>query len=92
MIVYTLITGSLFYINGGFPSRATYLLFRKAQDVGNYSISHAKDYSRVAAAVYRNTIQNEKIFFEIIEQKRDFIKATTLEVSMSGFSIKVWVH
>ena len=72
--------GTLFYINGGFPSRDIYLMFREAQDVGNYTIMSAKDYSPVAAGVYNETIENEAEFFGVIFEKRAFIKSTTLEV------------
>ena len=67
-------------MNGGFPSRYTYLWFREAQDVGNYTLNSAKDYSRIAAQVYNETIDNEGEFFEEIGQMRSYIQYITLEV------------
>lgn len=78
--------GSIYYIQGGFSSRADYLIFAESQDVANATLKAAREYSSDVEGVYQETVTEEekRVFDEVIRDYRYEIRNNPFPVNMTG--------
>ena len=71
--------GAIFFYTGGFDSMDEYLKFVQSQDVGDVTLTSAREYSPVVEAIHNQTIRRIEEYVGGIVRMRRMIRETVLD-------------
>ena len=80
--------GTIFYMEGRFPSQDIYLWFSESQDVANETFLSARRYSDLVAALYNKNIEVVGCITCIKDTQWQICKQTSFETAFDGLSFR----